>query len=90
MSNRAETRLPVSKDTRIAVNRKLGAGETYDTYLRRMLLFVNRSGNMPPIDELSDAERAWVLNPRDLPVAVEEALAIVNDYAKTRGTTLLP
>ena len=57
-SNRAETRIPVSKATREALRSRLRGGEAMDTLIRRMLV----SGTPKPLDRLTQTERSWVEN----------------------------
>jgi len=57
VSNRAEARIPVSKNTQEALKTYLRNGEPYDVLIRRLLI----SGIPKPMDGLTDNEREWVL-----------------------------
>jgi hypothetical protein len=55
---RAQTRIPVSKDTLLALKEQLRGGEPYDTLIRRMLI----TSTPKPLSVLTDNERTWVIN----------------------------
>jgi|TARA_R110000765_G_scaffold76836_3_gene150987 hypothetical protein len=85
-TNRAETRLAVSKATRTAL-RALGdrnqihsEPEAFDTLIRRMILTVTRSGGLQPNEDLSTQDRAWIVNEEELPSEVARAMELVNEY----------
>ena len=58
---RSETRIPVSKDTRDALEKQKRGGESYDTLVRRYLI----STHPKPLDEMAEKPRRWVLNEED-------------------------
>jgi hypothetical protein len=58
VSKRAQTRIPVSKDTLLALKEQLRGGEPYDTLIRRMLI----TSTPKPLSVLTDNERTWVIN----------------------------
>jgi hypothetical protein len=55
---RAQTRIPVSKDTLLALKEQLRGGEPYDTLIRRMLI----TSTPKPMNVLTVVERQWVVN----------------------------
>ena len=55
---RSETRIPVSKSTRLALEKQKRGGESYDTLVRRYLI----STHPKPLDEMDETPRRWVLN----------------------------
>ena len=57
VSNRAEARIPVSKNTQETLKTYLRNGEPYDVLIRRLLI----SGIPKPLDGLTGDERKWVL-----------------------------
>jgi hypothetical protein len=83
-TNRAETRLAVSKATRTALRalgdrNKILETEAFDTLIRRMILFVARSGGLQS-EDLSTQDRAWIVNESELPSEVARAMELVNEY----------
>lgn len=83
-TNRAETRLAVSKATRTALRalgdrNKILETEAFDTLIRRMILFVARSGGLQS-EDLSTQDRAWIVNEEELPSEVARAMELVNEY----------
>ena len=84
ISTRSETRIPVSRATRVALQGCLDDNEAYDTLIRRMLLFVSKAKGMPDITSLSPADRDWVLNENIMPQEVEEAYDKVQKWV-SRG-----
>jgi len=55
---RSETRIPVSKSTRLALEKQKRGGESYDTLVRRYLI----STHPKPLEEMAEKPRRWVLN----------------------------
>ena len=83
-TNRAETRLAVSKATRTALRalgdrNKILETEAFDTLIRRMILFVARSGGLQS-EDLSTQDRAWIVNEEELPSEVARAMELVSEY----------
>ena len=84
-TNRAETRLAVSKATRTALRdlgdrNKILETEAFDTLIRRMILSVARSGGLQSNEDLSTQDRAWIVNEEELPSEVAKAMELVNEY----------
>lgn len=83
VSKRHESRLPVSKATVEAFNsmkRESRSNEPHDTFLRRMMLHVTRSGRMPDLEALNDPDRQWVENMAPIPDDIQQARDIVEQY----------
>ena len=83
ISKRHESRLPVSKATVEAFNsmkRKNKSTAPHDTFLRRMMLHVSRSGNMPELDDLDDRDKQWIYNMAPIPDEIVQAQDIVEEY----------
>ena len=84
-TNRAETRLAVSKATRTALRalgerNKILETEAFDTLIRRMILSVARSGGLQSNEDLSTQDRAWIVNEEEMPSEVARAMELVNEY----------
>jgi hypothetical protein len=66
MSNKAETRVPVSIDTRDTLKKLLRGGEPYDTLFRRMIMSLtneeNDSVEIIDLDEMSELAKMWCKN----------------------------
>ena len=58
ISSKVETRIPCSRATLSALREYKRGGEPYDTLIRRLLI----SGIPKPLNRLTEAEQAWVLN----------------------------
>jgi len=83
ISKRHESRLPVSKATVEALNtmkRRTNSNEPHDMFIRRMMLHVSRSGDMPRIEALNERDRLWVENTEPIPENIQRARDVVEQY----------
>jgi hypothetical protein len=60
-TNRAETRVPLSRDTRENLSEYIKGGEAWDTTMRRIMLSIKPS-EVITIAQMNEEQVAWVLN----------------------------